>query len=141
MSGEKLQIPLKLGKLLESKLKLKNLIRNIHFKYDIMPEHNERYKIDNFLSKALEGNPLNSPVKRDLKIYLPPGYFESDDKRYPSIYYIHGYGGNNRGWTVTGRNSKDKTIPWELIPKKILKRVDMERITTFETLGRESSRT
>ena len=99
-----------------------------------MPEHNERYKIDNFLSKALEGNPLNSPINRDLKIFLPPGYFESEDKRYPSIYFIHGYGGNNRGWTVTGRNSKDKTIPWELIPKKILKRVDMERITTFETL-------
>lgn len=99
-----------------------------------MPENKERYKIDNFLSKSLEGNPLNSPANRDLKIYLPPGYYESEDKRYPSMYYIHGYGGNNRGWTVTGRNSKDKTIPWELIPKKILKRVDMERITTFETL-------
>ena len=53
-----------------------------------MPKINERYRIDNFLSAALEGNPLNTPANRDLKIYLPPGYFESEDKRYPTIYYI-----------------------------------------------------
>ena len=99
-----------------------------------MPKINERYRIDNFLSAALEGNPLNTPANRDLKIYLPPGYYESEDKRYSCIYYLHGYGGNNRGWTVTSRTLKDRAIPWELIPKKILKRIDMERITTFETL-------
>jgi len=99
-----------------------------------MSKINERYKIDNFLSAALEGNPLNTPANRDLKIYLPPGYYESEDKRYSCIYYLHGYGGNNRGWTVTSRTLKDRAIPWELIPKKILKRIDMERITTFETL-------
>lgn len=37
-----------------------------------MPENNKRYRIDNFHSKALEGNPLNSPADRDLKIHLPP---------------------------------------------------------------------
>ena len=102
-----------------------------------MPENNKRYRIDNFHSKALEGNPLNSPADRDLKIYLPPKYFESNDKRYPVVYFIHGYGGNNRGWSVTGRKSKDRAIPWELIPKKILKQINMDRLTAFETLDEQ----
>lgn len=102
-----------------------------------MPKDNERYRIENFHSKKLESNPLGSPADRDLKIYLPPGYLESNDKRYPVIYYLHGYGGNNRGWTVTGRNSKDGAIPWKIIPKKILERINMDRLTTFETLDEQ----
>lgn len=98
-----------------------------------MPKVNERYKIENFHSKALEGNPLGSPADRDLKIYLPPGYYESSDT-YPVVYFLHGYGGNNRGWTVTGQKSKDGAIPWKIIPKKILERINMDRLTTFETL-------
>ena len=102
-----------------------------------MPKVNERYRIEKFHSKALEGNPLDSPADRDLKIYLPPGYFESKDKRYPVVYFIHGYGGNNRGWTVTSRNAKDGAIPWKIVPKKILERIHMDRLTTFETLDEQ----
>ena len=94
----------------------------------------ERYIIDNFHAKSLENNPLNSTADRDINIYLPPGYFESKDKRYPVIYFIHGYGGNNKSWTITARNSKDRAVPWELIPKKILKRIDLDRLVEFETL-------
>ena len=94
----------------------------------------ERYKIDNFHSKVLEGNPLNSITDRDINIYLPPGYFEMENKRYPVIYYLHGYGGTNRSWTITHKSSKDRAIPWDIIPRKILKRVDMDRILEFENL-------
>jgi S-formylglutathione hydrolase FrmB len=99
-----------------------------------MSEINKRYRIDKIHAKSLEGNPLNSPVERDLNIYLPPGYFESKDDKYPVVYYLHGYGGNNRGWTVTYKDSKDRAIPWEIIPKKILKRIDIDRIPSFEML-------
>ena len=94
----------------------------------------ERYKIDNFHSKALEGNPLKSPTDRDINVYLPPGYFENKNKRYPVIYYLHGYGGTNNSWTMTYKSSKDRAIPWDIIPRKILKRIDLDRLVEFETL-------
>ena len=100
----------------------------------VMSENKERYRIDNFHSQSLEGNPLNSPADRDINIYLPPGYFEMKNERYPVIYLLHGYGGNNRSWNTTSRTSKDKSIPWELIPRKILKQIDMDRLLTFEIL-------
>lgn len=99
-----------------------------------MSENNKRYKVDKFHSKSLEGNPLNSIVDRNINIYLPPDYFESEDKRYPVIYFLHGYGGNNRGWTIMSRDSKDSAIPWELIPKKFIEQMDLNRLITFETL-------
>ena len=30
-------------------------------------------------------------------IYLPPGYEESDDRRYPVVYWLHGIGGSQQG--------------------------------------------
>ncbi len=99
-----------------------------------MAENSNRYRIDAFHSKALHGNPLNSIADRDMNIYLPPDYNEMEGKRYPVIYFLHGYGGNNRSWTVTSRTSKDRDIPWELIPKKYLKQMDVDRLPTFEML-------
>jgi pimeloyl-ACP methyl ester carboxylesterase len=82
----------------------------------------------------LENNPLSSPVGRDMSIYLPPDYYENESKRYPVIYFLHGYSGNNRGWTITSETSKEQAIPLDLIPKKILKRIDLDRILYFEKL-------
>lgn len=93
---------------------------------------NNRYKIDSFRSKTLEGNPLNSPAERDLKIYLPPRYFINEDIKYPVIYFLHGYNGNNRGWTITSKDANDGTLPLELIPKKILEEIDLDRLPYFE---------
>jgi enterochelin esterase family protein len=39
----------------------------------------------------LRGNLLGDPSKRDLFVYLPSGYQESDD-RYPTAYLLHAYG-------------------------------------------------
>jgi len=93
-----------------------------------------RYKIDKIHAKSLEGNPVNSPVDRDLRIYLPPGYFESKEKRYPVIIFLHGYAGNNHSWTVTAAGEEDQPIPWDKIPKNILEEVDIERVPTYEKL-------
>ena len=39
---------------------------------------------------ALEGNLEGDDPTRDVYVYLPPGY-EASGKRYPVIYYLHGY--------------------------------------------------
>jgi S-formylglutathione hydrolase FrmB len=35
--------------------------------------------------------------KRHYRIFLPPGYYTSQEKRYPVIYYFHGYAGRYNG--------------------------------------------
>jgi S-formylglutathione hydrolase FrmB len=41
---------------------------------------------------SLEGNPLGSPAERELHVYLPPGYHQDSGRRYPVLYFLHGYG-------------------------------------------------
>jgi enterochelin esterase family protein len=45
-------------------------------------------------SEALTGNPLNDPPERELLVYLPPGYDEAGDRRYPVIWCLTGYTGS-----------------------------------------------
>ena len=49
-------------------------------------------------SVALQGNRLGDPTERPLWVYLPPGYDESGEQRYPSIYVIQGYTGHIAMW-------------------------------------------
>ena len=42
-------------------------------------------------SPHLAGNLLGDPSERDLFVYVPPGYEESD-RRYPTAYLFHAYG-------------------------------------------------
>jgi len=51
--------------------------------------------IDSF---ALQGNRLGDPTQRPLWVYLPPGYDDSGEQRYPSIYVIQGYTGHIEMW-------------------------------------------
>lgn len=51
-------------------------------------------------SAALEGNPLGDPADRPLVIYLPPGH-EAPDRRFPAIYFLHGFTGSARQWINT----------------------------------------
>lgn len=51
-----------------------------------------------FRSTALRGNPLGDPAERPLEVYLPPGYDDEPDRRYPSIYMIQGYTGALPMW-------------------------------------------
>jgi enterochelin esterase family protein len=46
-------------------------------------------------SQALNGNPLGDDHVRDLVVYLPPGYRETDE-RYPSVYCLTGFTGRGR---------------------------------------------
>jgi hypothetical protein len=51
-----------------------------------------------FVSEALRGNPLGDPHQRPLWVYLPPGYDDESDRRYPSIYVIQGFTGQLDMW-------------------------------------------
>jgi hypothetical protein len=49
-------------------------------------------------SVVLKGNPLGDPDQRPLWVYLPPGYDDDPDHRYPSIYAIQGLTGQLDMW-------------------------------------------
>jgi Putative esterase len=49
-------------------------------------------------SELLRGNPLNDPHERPLWVYLPPGYDDEPERRYPSVYVIQGYTGHLAMW-------------------------------------------
>ena len=71
-------------------------------------ENNPRYRIDTFYAPSLEQNALGDDPNKKVTIYLPPGYFSSENqtKRYPTIYFLNGYGvsldtptfNTKRGW-------------------------------------------
>ncbi len=69
-----------------------------------------------------------------MRIYLPPNYYDSSDTRFPVIYFLHGYGGNNHNWTITYRFEKDSAIPLDRIPKKILDKIELDKITMYEKI-------
>jgi enterochelin esterase-like enzyme len=43
-------------------------------------------------SKSLEGNLEGDAVDRDVVVVLPPSYAKSPHRRYPVIYFLHGFG-------------------------------------------------
>lgn len=49
-------------------------------------------------SALLRGNPLGDPCERPVLVYVPPGYDDEPDRRYPSIYVIMGYTGYITMW-------------------------------------------
>jgi len=49
-------------------------------------------------SDVLRGNPLRDPHRRPLSVYVPPGYDDDTERRYPSIYAIQGLTGQLDMW-------------------------------------------
>jgi enterochelin esterase family protein len=47
-------------------------------------------------SEVLRDNPLSDPFERDLHIYLPPSYYENDDRRFPVVVCLTGFTGRGR---------------------------------------------
>jgi len=85
---------------------------------------NPRYISEKIHSKSLEGNPLNSPVDRQFMIYLPPGYYESEGKRYPVIYLLHGYAQDIHDLMVGSKKyiKKSSSFLFRLIAWKVFKK-------------------
>ncbi|MGW4841363.1 alpha/beta hydrolase [Nocardia brasiliensis] len=49
-------------------------------------------------SAVLQGNPLADPHERPVLVYLPPGYDDEPQRRYPAVYVIQGYTGDVTMW-------------------------------------------
>jgi Putative esterase len=49
-------------------------------------------------SEALRDNPLGDPASRPLWVYVPPGYDDEPDRRYPAVYVLQGYTGHVQMW-------------------------------------------
>ena len=61
------------------------------------------------VSEALRGNPLGDPQERPLWVYVPPGYDDEPDRRYPSFYQIQGLTGQLDMWR--NRSAFRPTVP------------------------------
>jgi S-formylglutathione hydrolase len=48
--------------------------------------------------KSLEGNLEGDSPDRDVSIYLPPGYNQNRQRRYPVLYLLHGYTDSDDRW-------------------------------------------
>ena len=52
--------------------------------------------VHRYESSILKSNPLKDPYKRDLIIYLPPGYSQSYSKGYVTVFVLPGFGSQGR---------------------------------------------
>jgi hypothetical protein len=57
-----------------------------------------RFDEHRFESDALKGNVLGDPHVRPLWVYVPPGYEQETDRRYPTVYQIQGLTGQLDMW-------------------------------------------
>jgi hypothetical protein len=57
-----------------------------------------RFEEHAFESEVLKGNPLDDPHVRPLWVYLPPGYDDDAERRYPTVYLIQGLTGQLDMW-------------------------------------------
>ena len=54
-------------------------------------------------SEALRGNPLGDPHVRPVYVYVPPGYDDDPERRYPSVYVLQGLTGQVDMWLARER--------------------------------------
>lgn len=63
----------------------------------------ERIKV---FGKSLEGNLMGETASPDVSIYLPPSYAKEPTRRYPVVYFLHGYTGTDLSYFgPTGRHA------------------------------------
>lgn len=56
-----------------------------------------KLQIETVSSLVLKDNPLGDPRRREVPVYLPPSYGAKRGRRYPVLYYLHGFTGTARG--------------------------------------------
>ena len=57
--------------------------------------------------KSLEGNLEGDAPARDVTVYLPPTYASDENRRYPVVYLLHGYGGRDDTFTARLANLRE----------------------------------
>lgn len=71
-----------------------------------------RVVIETIDSRVLQGNAMGDPARRQLPVYLPPGYDSNNTRRYPSAYVLSGF--TSRGQTLLNDAWGDETLPQRL---------------------------
>lgn len=56
---------------------------------------------------SLENTVTNESADRNVSVYLPPGYENSPDKRYPVLYLLHGIADTDETWTRAWKKDND----------------------------------
>jgi S-formylglutathione hydrolase FrmB len=54
-------------------------------------------------SRALRGNLIGDPSRREMAVLLPPGYYKEPKRRFPVAYLLHGLGERKEGHVWTAR--------------------------------------
>jgi S-formylglutathione hydrolase FrmB len=62
---------------------------------DLAQAGEPRYVLDKISSPSLAGNLLGDSATRSMWVWLPPSYDTSPDKRYPTLYLLHGFTGDH----------------------------------------------
>jgi hypothetical protein len=68
-----------------------------------------RFEAGEIDSALLRGNRLGDPHLRPIWVYLPPGYDDEPERRYPSLYLIQGLTGQLDMWR--NRSAFRKNVP------------------------------
>ena len=50
------------------------------------------------ISSSLENNLLGDSSEREVTIYLPPGYYNAPNNKYPVVYLLHGFNCHDEFW-------------------------------------------
>src|SRR5947209_4982758 len=74
-------------------------------------------------SAHLAGNLLGDPSERDLFVYLPPGYEEEPDRRYPTAYLLHAYGDTAEGLVNAATDGQRWAPPIEDVLDPVFRRM------------------
>ncbi len=64
--------------------------------------------------KSLEGNLLGDTPDRPVSVYLPPSYAAQPNRRYPVVYFLHGFTDSDTEWF--GEQNKNNA-PWVNLPQ------------------------
>ena len=70
---------------------------------------NGRIEVVSFDSDALKGNVHGDPTVRGLPVYLPPGYEDDPDRKYPVAFDLTGYTGS--GWAHLNWQAWRESVP------------------------------
>ena len=97
----------------------------------MMREKYRHYRLDTFKAASLTDNPLGSPEERGIRIYLPPGYYDSENIRYPVVYFLHGYGADSSKPVINSRKGLRHSYPLVL---RVPFRKFFTQVVTFELL-------
>ena len=82
--------------------------------------------VDTIVAQSLRGNLIGDTNRREVTVYLPPGYSKHPRRRYPVVYLLHGFAADHRAFmagvysNMNTRLSMDSLIHEGLVKEMIV---------------------